>query len=99
MINTTMKNYNYFLYGQEDEYGQLTLSEEATGSIKMSINILSQSTQDNILYKGCSYLGLTMDKSIDDTYIIICNNEKLKVKYINPVGRYKQIYMEIMSNG
>lgn len=93
MITTDMRNYDYFIYGDIDEYGQATLNEETKGTIKMAINITSQSIQDNINYKDCSYIGLTMDKSVNDTYVIKYGNEKIKVKYINPKGRYLQVFL------
>ena len=51
MINTDMREYGYYLYGDESGYGQGQLSDEVKGSIKMSINTTNQSIQDNIKYK------------------------------------------------
>lgn len=96
MINTTMRDYDFFLYGAKDDYGQDTLTEEVKGTVRMSINLTSQSVADNILYKDCSYIGLTHNKSIDDTYVIKYGNEKLKVQYVNPKGRYNQVYLVVM---
>lgn len=96
MITTDMRYYNYSIYGAGDGYGQAQVSNDIKGKVKMAINITSQSVQDNILYHGCSYIGLTHDKNIDDTYVIQYGKEKLKVLYINPKGRYKQIFMERM---
>ena len=93
MINTEMRFYDYFTYGEKDEYGQPQLSEKTQGTIKMAINITSQSTQDNINYKDASYIGLT-HAAIDDTYVIQYGPEKLKVLYVNPMGRYKQAFMK-----
>ena len=93
MINTEMRFYDYFTYGEKDEYGQPQLSAETQGTIKMAINITSQSTQDNINYKDASYIGLT-HAAIDDTYVIQYGPEKLKVLYVNPMGRYKQAFMK-----
>lgn len=93
MINTEMRFYDYFTYGEKDEYGQPQLSGETQGTIKMAINITSQSTQDNINYKDASYIGLT-HAAIDDTYVIQYGPEKLKVLYVNPMGRYKQAFMK-----
>lgn len=93
MINTEMRFYDYFTYGEKDAYGQPQLSEETQGTIKMAINITSQSTQDNINYKDASYIGLTY-AAIDDTYVIQYGPEKLKVLYVNPMGRYKQVFMK-----
>lgn len=99
MINANMREYNYFLYGEPDEYGQQTLIKDETGtplaqgSIKMSINITSQSIQDNIKYKDATYIGLTHDAKVDDTYVIDYEEGQLKVLYVNPRGRYKQVFM------
>lgn len=94
MINTNMRLYNYFTFGNDDGYGMPQISTEPKGQIKMSINISSQSIQDNILYKDCSYVGLTQDANVDDTYVIEFNKEQLKVLYINPFGRYKQVFLK-----
>ena len=100
MINANMRIYNYFTYNEQpDEYGQRTLIKDdagnpiAQGTIKMSINTTSQSIQDNINYKGASYLGLTMDAKVNDAYVIQYGAELLKVLYINSQGRYKQVFM------
>lgn len=88
-----MRTYNYFTFGDDNGYGQPTLSDVPRGTIKMAINITSQSTQDNILYKDGSYIGLTFDNSVNDTYVIQYGETKLKVLYVNPKGRYKQVFM------
>lgn len=95
MINADMRQYNYFTIGEKNAYGQQTLPSadaEPVGVIKMAINIASQSIQDTVLYKNCEYVGLT-HANVDDTYIIQYGNERLKVKYVNPRGRYKQVFM------
>ena len=91
MINN-MKYYNYSTFGVEDAYGQAQMLEQQ-GKIKMNINITSQSIQDNINYQNSSYIGLTLDKSINDTYVIEDGDRKLKVLYVNPKGRYTQVFM------
>lgn len=96
MITTDMRNYDYFLYGSEDAYGQAQESAEAQGTIKMTINITSQSTQDNINYKDSKYIGLTLDPKINDKYIIKYGEEKLKVLYINNKSRYIQVFLGAM---
>ena len=88
-----MKIYNYFTLGDDDGYGQPTISAEPKGTIKMSIHTSSQSVQDNINYKDCNYIGLTLAK-VDDTYIIEKDEERLKVLYVNPEGRYTQVFMK-----
>lgn len=92
MINANMRSYDFFTFGINDAYGQPQLSQKPQGKIKMAINLTSQSIQDNINYKNSQYVGLTQ-ASIDDTYVIHYGNEKLKVLYINPIGRFKQVFM------
>ena len=96
MISTNMHLYDYFVYGEDDGYGMPTLSEEVQGQIKIAINSASQSTQDNILYKDCTYVGLTNDQNVNDKYVISYGDLKLKVLYINPKGRYKQVFLKEM---
>lgn len=92
MINADMRLYDYFLYDGKDKYGSPILSEDVKGSVKMAINITSQSIQDNINYSGASYIGLT-HSLLDDTYVIQYGEEKLKVLYVNPKGRLKQVFL------
>ena len=96
MINTDFRTYNYFTFGEDDGYGQPALSQEPQGQIKIAINISSQSIQDNILFKDCTYVGLTQDANVNDTYVIEFGKERLKVLYVNPKGRYKQVFLKEM---
>lgn len=99
MINADMRSYNYFIYGEPDEYGQRTLIKDengnplAQGTIKIAINTTTQAIQDNINYKGATYIGLTHDTKVDDTYVIEYGAELLKVLYTNPRGRLNQVFM------
>lgn len=93
MINATMKTYDYFTFGADNDYGQPQLSEQPTGKIKIAINVTSQSVIDNIRFKDATYLGLT-HAAIDDSFVIQYGDEKLKVLYVNPLGRMKQVYLK-----
>lgn len=93
MINSQMRAYEYFLYGNKDEYGQQKLPEEPSGTIKIAINIMAQNTQDSILYKDSSYIGQTLSP-INDSYVIKYGVSYLKVLYVNTIGRYTQVYMK-----
>lgn len=88
-----MKPYDFLTFGEEDAYGQPKLSDTIQGSIKMAIYTTSQSVQENINYKNCSYIGLTTNP-IDDKYVIQYGKDLLKVQYIQPKGRYKQVFMK-----
>ena len=91
MIIRDMKEYSYSILNRLDAYGQPL--EEATGTIRMNINILSQTTVENPMYKDASYIGLTQ-AAVDDSYIINYGEEKLKVLYVNPQGRFKQVFLK-----
>lgn len=92
MINPEMRQYAYYRYGDENGYGQSTLSEKPLGKVKMTINIASQTIQDNILYKDAEYVGLTHAR-VDDSFVIDYQGKRLKVLYVNPKGRLNQVFM------
>lgn len=92
MINSNMRFYDFFTIGLDNGYGQKDISSEPVGKIKMSINISSQATVDNILYKDATYIGLTQAE-VNDAFVIQYGEDRLKVLYVNPKGRYKQVYM------
>lgn len=92
MISNDMREYDYYFYEVEDEYGQLTLSDYPIGSVKMAIYPTSQSIQDNINYTGANYIGLTYS-ILNDTEVIEYKSEKLKVLYVNRLGRLNQVFM------
>ena len=98
MINTDFRTYNYFSIGDNDGYGPATIIKDENGNpaiqgtIKMAINLTSQGIQDNINYKNAQYMGLTLG-DVNDKFIIDYEGSKLKVLYVNPKGRYKQVFM------
>lgn len=95
MINAEMRLYSFSTLGNTDEYGQAQ-AEENVGNILMAIYTNSQSAADNIKYNDASYIGFTHDKTIGDNYIINYGNARLKVLYVNPKGRIKQVFMKEM---
>lgn len=95
MISTDMKDYQYYLYADDNGYGQPALTDEVQGTVKMAVYTTSQAIQDNIQYKNATYVGLTQ-ADITDKFVIQYGEEKLKVLYINPQGRYKQVFMGAM---
>ena len=99
MINAQFRTYDYYSFGNKDGYGQPALITDSNGlpvvqgTIKMSINISTQSIQDNINYKDAQYIGLTLG-SITDKDVIDLDGSKLKVLYVNTFGRYKQVFLK-----
>lgn len=94
MINRAMRSYIYHTLGAIDAYGQAQMQENV-GTIKIALNITSQSAQDNILYRDAAYIGLTKEP-INDTFVIQNGEEKLKVLYVNTLGRYNQAFLKRM---
>ena len=93
MINTDMREYEYLTYGDHDGYGQPALSKDVQGTIKMAIYDTATAIQDNIRYKNASYVGLTHNSKVNDTYVIKYENKRLKVLYVQNKGRYKHVFM------
>ena len=92
MINANMRDYTYFTFGANNIYGEPQLSGPM-GTVKMSIDVIAQSIVDNVNYSSTTYIGLTRDAKVDDTYVIEYEGKRLKVLYINPKGRLKQVYL------
>ena len=96
MINADMRQYDYYTYGEANDYGQSAppdFNKSAQGSIKIAIYTTSESVQNNINYKDAQYIGLTHDDGVDDTYIIVKEKERLKVLYVDRVGIFKRVYL------
>lgn len=93
MINPDTRTYDYYALGTEDEYGQEEIPTSKTGTINMSIYLTSQFTQDNINYEGANYIGITHNRDVSDSWIIDYEGKRLKVLYVNPKGRFTQVYM------
>ena len=64
-----------------------TGGNELVREIKMAIYLSNQATNQNINYVEADYIGLTKEP-IETNALIQYENKKLKVKYINPQGRY-----------
>lgn len=94
MINSQMRTYNYFTFGDDNGYGQAQLSTTPKGQVKIAINTTSTTIQDNVRYKDAAYIGLTHSNALDDKCVIEYGAEKLKVLYIVPFGRYKQVFLK-----
>jgi hypothetical protein len=96
-----MRAYDYYLIGDDNGYGQLTLIRDENaeplkqGSVLINIATLNKAVVDNIRYSDASYIGITHDKNINDTYVIQYGDELLKVQYVNSDGRYTQVFLGI----
>lgn len=95
MINSQMRNYDYYTLGENNAYGQPQLSEKK-GTIKMAIHLITEAIDENSFYSGANYMGLTFDKAVNSTFVIQFGEEKLKVLTTNPQGRYVQVSLARM---
>lgn len=99
MINTSMRAYEYFKYGDNNEYGQQTLIKGedgeplVQGTVKLAIALTTQATQDSINYHNAQFCAQTLDNDIDDTYVIKYGKTRLKVLFVAHGGRYKQVFL------
>lgn len=100
MINTSMREYEYFQYNAElDSRGQHTLIKDENGdpivqgTVKLAIALTSQAVQDSINYHNAQFCAQTLDNHIDDTYVIKYGKMRLKVLYVAHGGRYKQVFL------
>lgn len=93
MINSKMKKYNYSKISENlNDYGEFVVNQ-TEGTIKMTINFVSETINENSLYSSAQYVGLTLNKEIDSSYIIHYGEEELKVLYVNKEGKYSQVFM------
>lgn len=95
MINIELKNYNFYTLGENNAYGQPKVSDMPAGSIVMAIYPINHSIGDNVIYHNATFMGLTREL-INDKYIIEYRGNRLKVLYVQELGRFKQVYMAKM---
>lgn len=95
MYSVKSRFYKFYKYSdKKNTYGQLQLSNDEAGEVKIAIFTTSQSIQDNINYKDANYMGLTFSSLLDDQCVIQYGDKKLKVLYVNPDSRLKQIFLK-----
>ena len=93
MIATKMREYKYFRYVGEDEYGQAKLSDKPIGTVKVAIYLISEQPDGTIKFCKGMYQGVTLDKEIDDTYVIKYGKQLLKVTSVTPSNLYRIVYL------
>lgn len=99
MIAPSMREYEFYKYSEPNGYGQQTLIKDENGqplvqgTVKMAINLTTQSTQDSVAYHNAQFFALTHDKRVDDTFVIQYGKTRLKVLFVASGGRYRQVYL------
>ena len=92
MINVGMKLYDYSTIEGLDEYGQ-SLEVWGKDKVKMSLYEISNTLVPTIQYTNSTFVGITYDKKVDDTYIIHTDKSKLKVNHVIDFPRYRAVYL------
>ena len=97
MITTTFNDYDYYTYSSaQNEYGEKTVMSTKAGTVSIAIYLYTQNIVSNIKYKDAQYIGLTESAALTESCVVACGDKRLKVLYINPVGRWRQGYMQEM---
>lgn len=76
----------------EDEYGQATLDTENSSKIHLTFGLYNHHEVEDIRYQDVEYTGLTYD-DLTDNDVIQIEDRKYKVKFVNPFGRIKQVFL------
>ena len=95
MINLELRNYNFYTLGEADAYGQPVVTDKPAGAVNMAIYPINHSIGDNVVYHNATYMGLTREL-VSDKYIFEYKGMRLKVLYVQELGRFKQVYMAQM---
>lgn len=95
MINADMRIYNCFRntggWGNSFEWPPVK-------TVKMSVNVADIDTQNNSVWNA-EYVGLTMDKTLDnELYIDIGKQYLAEVTSIYQKGRYTQVFLRMSGN-
>lgn len=100
MINTSMREYDFYLIdAKPNSYGQQTIIKDENGqpkvqgTVKMAINLTTQAVKESITYHEAQFCAQTHDKRVDDTFVIQYGKKRLKVLFVAPGGRYRQVFL------
>lgn len=77
-----------------DEYGQQRKNGRSERIIDMVVKIYTQNSVSDIRYAEVNLLGLTKDRSINDTNQIIIDGSSYNVLYVIPSGKLTQVFMK-----
>jgi hypothetical protein len=92
VINRDMREALEFSLGEEDEYGQATLDEENPITVHLTFGLYNHREVEDVRYQDVEYCGLTYD-NITDNNVLLLDNKKYKVKFVNPYGRMKEVFL------
>ena len=92
VINRSMREALCYALGARDSYGQETLDTENSSTIHLTFGLYNHHETEDVRYQDVEYTGLTYD-NLTDNNVIQIEDIKYKVKFVNPYGRMKQVFL------
>lgn len=102
MINADMRVYDYHI-PETNGYGSPTIKKDPDRTVKMSVNIANIDAQDNSVFGGGDFVGMTRDKTMrvgDYVHLGEYSNETAAgegvalITFIYNKGRYYQVFLK-----
>lgn len=92
VINRNMRQAQMYKLGELDEYGQEELDTENSTTVNLTFSLFNHRDTEDVRYQDVEYCGLTYD-NITDNNVLLLDNKKYKVKFVNPYGRIKEVFL------
>ncbi len=92
VINRDMRQAQMFSLGEIDEYGQETIDTETPSTVHLTFGLFTHHETEDVRYQDVEYCGLTKD-DITDNDILLLDDKRYKVKFVNPYGRMKEVFL------
>ena len=86
-----MRQAQMYSIGDLDEYGQETISTDST-TVSLTFGLFNHHDTEDLRYQDVEYCGLTYD-NITDKNILLLDDTNYKVKFVNPYGRMKEVFL------
>lgn len=94
MINRVLKEAQVINKYSKDEYGQRHSSLASSHTISITFGLYEHNMSNDIRYADCKYVGLTKDTTLTDNDYLLIDGKEYKVQFINPFGRWVQVFMK-----
>ena len=79
--------------GGKDRYGQELVNVIEDKPITLTFGLYNHKQTDDVRYQDVEYTGLT-PYDVSDNQIIVIDNTKYKVLFVNPFGRMSQVFLK-----
>ena len=92
VINRNLIKADMFRLGEVDEYGQEEIDTENAETVHLTFGLYNHHETEDVRYQDVEYCGLTYD-NITDQNILLLDEKQYKVKFVNPYGRMKEVFL------